>query len=69
MREALQQRPFKAFTIRVADGREFVAEHPDFIAVNPFRVYLTRLDGSCSVLAMDAISSFELPSEESTSAN
>lgn len=32
LRKAHQTRPFTPFTIRVADGREYVVSHPEFLA-------------------------------------
>ncbi|HEX4413303.1 MAG TPA: hypothetical protein VH107_06715 [Lacipirellulaceae bacterium] len=33
--EALQQSPFRPFTIRMADGRSFDVKHRDFVARSP----------------------------------
>jgi hypothetical protein len=35
LRSTLQQRPFRPFTIRMADGRTFDVPHPDFAAQSP----------------------------------
>ncbi len=35
IREALLQRPFKPFLMRLADGRELVVRHPEYVAVAP----------------------------------
>ena len=32
LRHAHQSRPFRPFTIRVADGREYQVQHPEFLA-------------------------------------
>jgi hypothetical protein len=34
LREAVRQRPFQRFTLRLNDGREFHVPHPEFIAVS-----------------------------------
>ena len=33
-RATLHQQPFRAFTIRMADGRAFHVAHPDFVALS-----------------------------------
>src|SRR5438552_17616904 len=33
IREAVRQRPFKPFTLRMNDGREFFIPHPEFVLV------------------------------------
>ncbi len=38
LRDALHQQPFRAFAIRLADGRALPVPHPDFVAVSPRRV-------------------------------
>ncbi len=35
IREALLQRPFKPFLMRLADGRELRVRHPEYVAVSP----------------------------------
>jgi hypothetical protein len=35
IREALLQRPFKPFLMRLADGRELSVWHPEYVAVSP----------------------------------
>jgi hypothetical protein len=40
IREALLQRPFKPFLMRLADGRELVVRHPEFLAVSPRHILL-----------------------------
>ncbi|HEX4131415.1 MAG TPA: hypothetical protein VHZ24_15350 [Pirellulales bacterium] len=34
-RATLHQQPFRAFTIRMADGRAFNVAHRDFVALSP----------------------------------
>jgi hypothetical protein len=36
--EALHAQPFRAFTLRLADGRALYIPHPDFVAVSPRHV-------------------------------
>jgi hypothetical protein len=33
IREAVRQRPFRPFTLRMNDGREFFIPHPEFVLV------------------------------------
>jgi hypothetical protein len=35
VREALHQQPFRAFEIRLLDGRMLTVKHPDFVALPP----------------------------------
>jgi hypothetical protein len=35
IRDALHAQPFRPFTVRVSDGREYPVEHPDFLAISP----------------------------------
>lgn len=35
LREAVQQRPFKPFTVLVADGREYYVPTPELISIAP----------------------------------
>jgi hypothetical protein len=51
-RSTLQLRPFKPFTIRMADGRTFEVPHPDFAAQSPSgrTVIVFRDDDSYSLL-------------------
>jgi hypothetical protein len=51
-RSTLQLRPFKPFTIRMADGRTFEVPHPDFAAQSPSgrTVIIFRDDDSYSLL-------------------
>ncbi len=37
VREALHQQPFRAFEIRLLDGRSFSIKHPDFVMLPPTR--------------------------------
>jgi hypothetical protein len=40
IREAVLARPFKPFTLRMNDGREFYIRHPEFVAVAPRVVFV-----------------------------
>jgi hypothetical protein len=38
--EAVLSRPFKPFTLRMNDGREFFVPHPEFVAVSKRLVFV-----------------------------
>ena len=40
MRDAVRRSPFRAFTLRMNDGREFYIAHPELIAVALNHVYV-----------------------------
>ena len=46
IREALYKRPFKPFTISLADGRLFFIPHPELVAVGKRRVIVVEPDDS-----------------------
>ncbi len=48
IREALYKRPFKPFTISLADGRSFFVPHPEMVAVGRRRVIVVEPDDSWS---------------------
>jgi len=35
IRKAHQARPFRPFTLRTSDGREYEVRHPEFLAMSP----------------------------------
>jgi hypothetical protein len=35
VRDALHQQPFRAFELRLVDGRSYIVKHPDFVALPP----------------------------------
>jgi hypothetical protein len=35
VRDAMHRMPFTPFTVHLIDGRSFIVNHPDFIAVSP----------------------------------
>ena len=48
VREALLRRPFKSFSIRLADGRSLDIPHPEMVAVGKRRIIVVELDDSWS---------------------
>jgi len=50
IREALYKKPFKPFTISLADGRSFFVPHPELVAVGKRRVIVVEPDDSWSVV-------------------
>jgi hypothetical protein len=58
----VRQQPFRPFTIRMADGRSFTVNHPDFVAQFPSRrsIIVFQPDDSFSVLDMVLMSELEV---------
>jgi hypothetical protein len=53
IRQALRQEPFLPFQLRLADGRAFHVNHPEFVAVSPSNnrvVAFTGHDDSMAIL-------------------
>ena len=48
IREAVRRRPFKPFTISLADGRKFSIPHPEFVAVGKRHVIIIDSEDSWS---------------------
>jgi hypothetical protein len=60
-------RPFKPFTIRMADGRSFLVKHPDFISRSPSgrTVIVHNDDDSYNVLDVLLMTELEVhPSDQ-----
>jgi hypothetical protein len=66
IREAAHAQPFQPFRLRLADGREVLIPHPDFIAVSPNgrRVIVFHSDESMSILEPLLIVSVEVPAPD-----
>ena len=66
IREAAHAQPYQPFRLRLADGRELLIPHPDFVAVSPNgrRVIVFHPDESMSILEPLLIVSVEVPSPE-----
>jgi hypothetical protein len=60
----LHLQPFRPFTIRMADGRSFKVEHPDFVAQSPTgrTVVVFQQDETYSVLDLLLMSELEVTS-------
>ena len=50
IRDALRRKPFKRFTIRLADGRGLPVPHPDYVAVGNRRIVVIAPDDSWTVV-------------------
>jgi hypothetical protein len=61
LREALLQRPFEPFAIRLADGRSVEVRHPEFLAVGKRRAILIQEDDSCLWLEPLLVVSIDWP--------
>jgi hypothetical protein len=61
-RATIRLQPFRPFTIRMADGRSFSVEHPDFVALSPTgrTVIVFQRDDSYSVLDLLLMSELEV---------
>ena len=63
IRELVHSVPFRPFVIRMADGREYRIDHPDFVlaaATDVPQVTVEKPDGSTHFLSALLISSVEL---------
>jgi hypothetical protein len=62
-RATLHLQPFRAFTIRMADGRSFAVAHPDFVALSPSgrTVIVVQPDESYRVLDLLLMSELQVP--------
>lgn len=62
IRELLQATPFRPFVIRMADGREYRIDHPDFVlasANDASQVLLEETDGRTHFLSPREITSVQ----------
>lgn len=62
IREAMHRVPFQPFRLRLADGREILVPHPDYLAVAARRiVFINPADESTAFLEPLLIVSLEIP--------
>ena len=63
IREAIAARPFKPFTVRVADQRSYTIPHPEFVSIGPQNrtLVIWHEDGGGSFLDMLMITGIDLP--------
>ncbi len=61
-KSTMRLQPFRPFTIRMADGRAFPVDHPDFIALSPSgrTVIIFQRDDSYSILDLLLMSELEI---------
>jgi hypothetical protein len=62
IRALLQANPFQAFVIRMADGREYRIEHPDFVLASSSetpQVVIEEPDGRTHFLSVSLMTSLE----------
>ena len=50
IRDALRRRPFEAFSVRLAGGRDLPVTHPEAIALGQRRIIVVHPDDSWSVV-------------------
>ena len=62
LRSALRSRPFRPFTIRMADGRTFSIAHPDFLSLSPAgrTVVIYHPNDSASIVDLLVMTELEL---------
>jgi hypothetical protein len=44
IREVMQSVPFRPFRLRLADGREFLVRHPDFVSIGAAGRWVVHVD-------------------------
>lgn len=55
IREAILRRPFRPFTLRMNDGREFYIPHPEYVAVSPLVVLAINYTNNAGVYLEPAL--------------
>ncbi len=62
LRTTLRAAPFRPFTIRMADGRQFPIPHPDFLSFSPTgrTAVIFHADGSASIVDLLLMTELEL---------
>ena len=62
IRQAHEARPFRPFSVRTGDGREFYVEHPEFMARVPTgrTIVVTDRHGSVNVIDLLLVTSLDL---------
>jgi hypothetical protein len=63
VREALHNVPFRAFSLRLADGRSLNIPHPDFVALSRRHVYVVAQDNSLTMVEPLLIVSIDYATE------
>ena len=68
-RSTLRRQPFGPFVIRMADGRAFDVQHPDFVAQSPSgrTVIIFQPDEAYSVLDLLLVSELQISSSDGNS--
>lgn len=66
IREAISARPFRPFTVRVADQRSYTIPHPEFVNIGPQNrsLVIWHDDGGASIVDMLMITGIDLPAPE-----
>jgi hypothetical protein len=66
IREALRNRPFQPFFLRLADGRDLPVPHPEAVALGKRRLIVLRPDNSWSVVEPLHVVSLDFSARGST---
>jgi hypothetical protein len=72
IRELLHATPFQPFIIRIADGREYRIEHPDFVIASSTdvpQIIIEERDGRVHFLSPLLVTSVERVNNDSVSEN
>lgn len=49
IRQAVLQRPFEPFTLRLVDGREFYVPHPEWVAVSKRVIFVVNPENEAGI--------------------
>ena len=62
IRDRLHELPFRPFSIHLADGRDIMIQHPDFVALDPEETELVAFapDGSMKIVNLDLMTSLDI---------
>jgi len=64
--KAHRTRPFRPFTIHLADGRTYTIRHPEFLAISPTRrTVAVYLPDGLEIIDLFLVSSIWVPEESS----
>lgn len=61
--KAIKAQPFRRFIMTTAGGREFLVDHPEFVAISPGSrlVVVTYLEGGYDVLDLSLVETLTFP--------
>lgn len=64
IRDARRAQPFRPFVLHLADGRQFLVDHPEFLMVsrNDRTIILDDVDGNLEIIDPMLVASVSIPS-------